>query len=188
MIGLKMTKFQKKWGIIILCVWVLAWLLVAEICKANEPQGNRNRRVDTALWLARSIVGECGWKCVDTGEAAAIAWIYHKRSYHFPGRNYFRAMMDYSAAIRVGRAWIRNLNRRGDRPRLLEGQIYWGKHRKLWMKTLDFADRFFRGQVTDPCPQCLHFGGHFDKKNMNMSVWKVADTPGTKNLFFEKRL
>ena len=182
-----MTKFQKKWGIIILCVWVLTWLVVAEVCKANEPMGKRNRRIDTALWLARSCVGEAGWDSFESGECAAIAHVYHKRSYHFPGRNYFRAMMDYSAAIRVGRPWIRNLNRKGNRPHLLEGQIYWGKHRKLWKQTLDFADRFFRGQIPDPCPECLHFGGNMDVKRMDETIWEPVEL-GFRNTFWKKRI
>ena len=149
----------------------------------------RGKRPDLALWLARSCVGEAGWNSADTGECAAIAWVYHKRSYNFPRRDYFKTMMEYSAAIKPDprRPWIRRLTRRGDRPPLLETNIYWGKHQKKWFKVLEVADNFFRGRVTDPCPDCLHYGGHFDKKRMDLTIWRVAKTPDFNNLFFERR-
>jgi hypothetical protein len=184
-----MTEYQKKWGIVLLCVWVLGWLLVAEVCKAEQPKGASRNRVDVAVWLAQSIVGECGWKCAQTGEGAAIAWIYFKRSYNHHRRDYFRAMFDYSAALRVGyktRPWLRQLNRSGKRPRLLETNTAWSRHQKYWFKTLALADEFFEGKVKDTCPNCLHFGGVMDVKNMNPAVWKKVDVP-FRNKFWEKR-
>lgn len=184
---LHLTEKQKKVGLIVVCAWILAWLLVAEVCRASEPAGN-GQRVDLALWLARSCVGESGWDSVETGECAAIAWIYHKRSYMLPGRNYFRAMVEYSAAIKPDqrRPWLRRLTRKGDRPRLLETNINWSYHRKKWMETLAFADKFFRGLVPDPTPEAMHFGGVFDEYRMDPQIWEPIDT-GFKNTFWKRR-
>jgi len=143
---------------------------------------------DVALWLARSCVGEAGWHSVDNGECAAIAHVYHKRSYTLRSRNYMRAMTEYSAAVRVGRPWIRQLTRKADRPRLLETNVYWGRHRDKWIKTLQFADDFFRGRIPDPTPEALHYGGGMDRGRLDPNVWEVMSTPKFRNEFYRKRV
>jgi hypothetical protein len=184
-----MTTATKDKLIIMACIWVLLFLIIAKLCEASEPPGPRDR-VDLALWLARACIGEAGWRSAETGECAAIAHVFHKRSYMAPGRDYFTAMREYSAALRVGiktRPWLRNLRRDGRRPRLLEGQIYWGKHRPLWLKTLELADRFFKGRVLDPTPEALHFGGLMDVKNMDPDQWAIINV-NFKNKFWRKKI
>lgn len=153
--------------------------LIATVCEAKPK-----KRIDLALWLARSCVGEAGWNSVESGECAAIAWVYHKRSYMYPRRDYRRAMVDYSAAIRIGRPWIRALNRKGDRPPMLETNIHWGAHVKKWQATLDFADTFFKGRIPDPVPEALHYGGRMDRGRLDPRRWIVMDTPDFRNEFY----
>lgn len=185
-----MTTKQKDFLLIMALAWILIGLLVAEICNANEPPGDGRQKPDLGLWLARACVGEAGWKSFQTGECAAIAHIFHKRSYNHHRRSYFKSMVDYSAALRVGyktRPWLKHLNRAGNRPRMLESNVSWSIHHPLWVKTLDFADRFFKGQIPDPTPKALHFGGVMDVVNMDPLVWKQIDTP-FRNKFWERRM
>lgn len=183
-----MSERQKKLLLVACCIWVLGFLLIAELCRANGPINMRKQKIDVALWLARSCVGEAGWDSVDTGECAAIAHIYHKRSYMLPKRDYFKAMIDYSVAIKPDprRPWIRNLNRTDRRPRMLSSNTSWTIHYPKWKKTLEFADRFFSGLIQDPCPECLHFGGVMDRKRMDSKLWKRAEL-GFRNEFWVKR-
>jgi hypothetical protein len=54
--------------------------------------------------------------------------------------------------------WVRDLNRRGKKPKGWPSNASWEKHRPIWKDTLDRASLFLEGKVSNPCPGAKHFG------------------------------
>lgn len=143
-------------------------------------------KTDTALWIARSCVGEAGFSAVYTGECAAIAHIYRKRAL-ISGASYYRTMRQYSAAIKLnrGKIWVLSLSRDGRRPHGW-GRADWMIYREKWLDTLHLADSFMRGDISDPLPPALHYGGKMDIR-LNLKLWERMHTPHYRNIFYKRR-
>jgi hypothetical protein len=144
---------------------------------------------DVPLWLARSCVGEAGFKSAENGECAAIAWIYRKRQTvnHLP---YYEVVRKYSASVkpRSGRTrlWVMSLRRDLSRPKGFPKRLVWARYRDAWADVLDVADRFVRGEIADPLPDADHFGGRMDHWRAERAGWIVLRTD-YRNIFYRIR-
>lgn len=143
---------------------------------------------DVALWLARSCVGEAGFDAADTGECTAIAHVYAKRV-HISRIPYYKMIRKYSAAVsdQRRRPWINQLNRACARPKGFGKNLKWERYQERWKRTLDTADSFFRGELSDPTPTAKHYGGWIDRHNLDPRVWKRIPDTGFRNYFYEMR-
>jgi hypothetical protein len=166
------------WGIALLTVLLFT---VADLI-ASE-------REDTALWLARSCIGEAHWQAVDTGECAAIWWVYRKGAAK-KDRPLLRQAKLYSAAIKRGahnrRKWIFGLDRSGKKPSNW-ADAKWSKKRDSWIETLALADSFLRGEIEDPLPSAEHYGGRMDRHRLCPKAWARIPAPGFVNWYYARR-
>jgi hypothetical protein len=162
---------------------ILVPLVMATLLRPTEPPS------ETALWLARSCIGEAGWDAAERGECAAIWHVYHRRS-QLLGWPLLRVVKRYSAAVKPGshsRPWVRALTRDGAKPRGWDRRMKWGRYRDRWYQTLALADLFVAGRVADPLPAAGHYGGPMDR-GLNPRVWVRIDTGGRfANWFYRRR-
>ena len=140
-----------------------------------------------ALWLARSCVGEAGFESGETGECAAIHHVYLKRS-HIANRRYSKIMHSYSAAIRPGhgKRWVRNLRADGKNPPGF-GNMDWSLYREQWLGILDTARKLVAGEIEDPLPSALHYGGWVDRHRLDRRYWRPIKNTGFRNTFYERK-
>jgi len=142
---------------------------------------------DPALWLARSCVGEAGWRSIETGECAAIGYVYRKRAKR-SGSTYLDVLRRYSSAVGpYGRRWVRSLSRDLRRPHGWPRALKWGEHTERWHNVLAYTDAFERGELNDPTPRALHYGGWLDLHRLDPSQWQRMKLPKFKNFFYMKR-
>lgn len=158
----------------LLLLWLLL-LAVAIFASAVECE-----RPDTALWLARSCVGEAGFGAHETGECLAIAHVYAKRS-SITGRSYYSTMRAYSAAIKPrsnkNNPWVLQLNVDATRPRGWPHGLDWDNYRSDWMATLQLARQFLSpDRQPDPLPTATHYGGWVDRHRIP-GHWVRIPTP-----------
>ncbi len=141
---------------------------------------------DTALWLARSCAGEAGFKATETGECQAIWWIYKKRA-ELSGSTTHYVCMNYSAALKTNnQKWVGFLNRDGTRPAHWPKHPKWSNYKADWIKMLGTADAFLKGQVSDPRPSALHYGGNMDR-NLDLKIWEALPRLLHRNTFYRQR-
>lgn len=148
-----------------------------------------SERHDTALWLARSCIGEAGWQAAETGECAAIWHVYDKRA-RDTGRPLLRQARLYSSAIKRGpwsRPWVFGLSRAGDKPRDWPKRLLWHRYRDRWHQTVALADSFLKGGIDDPLPSAEHYGGRMDRGNLCPRAWRRVQTRGFVNLYYARR-
>jgi hypothetical protein len=146
---------------------------------------------DVGLLLARSCVGEAGFKAIGTGECAAIMHIYKKRAPEPTKSSLYWTARQYSSAVKYLRnhpnRWVLQLNRRMIRPRSWDRRLSWKNHIPHWKKALNLADNFLAGEVPDPVPQAMHYGGHMDRHRLSPRVWKRIRGLKYENTFYELR-
>jgi hypothetical protein len=140
-----------------------------------------------ALLLAQSCVGEAGFKSAETGECAAIAHVYLKRS-EKSGLSFVRVMRRYSAAIKpgVGKLWVRNLRHDGLKPRGWPRHLKWSRYVDDWRAVLNVANAFLAGRVKDPLPNALHYGGWIDRHRLG-PAWQRIPVDKFRNWFYRRR-
>jgi hypothetical protein len=145
-------------------------LLIGEKCFAGED--------DTALWLARSAIGECGWDCSETGEAAAIWHVYAKRGI-INNKGTLWTARKYSAAIKRGKhqrnKWVVHLSGT-EKPLKWPPNLDWGKYCARWIATLEHAKAFIAGEVADPLPDAVHYGSRIDAWRAGKN-WRRVKAP-----------
>jgi hypothetical protein len=163
---------------------ICAVALVTTLAWSGDAKSN-----DVALWIARSCVGEAGWKSHETGECAAIAHIYKKRS-AINGWSYYRTMRKYSGAIKRhrghSREWLFGLKQGAVRPIQWPSRLKWSEYEDDWQLTLDMARRFVSGEIDDPLPRADHYGSWVDRHRV-LPSWELLPTPNFKNWFFNER-
>ena len=144
----------------------------------------------TAVLLAQSCVGEAGFESIDTGECAAILHIYRKRS-EVLGWPIEKVVRRYSAAVKERgdhpNSWVLHLNDGGGKPHRWSSRLRWEYHRDRWMAVLNYARAFLRGEVDDPLPQAVHYGGRMDRHRLSMRVWTIIRDTGFLNTFYARR-
>lgn len=151
---------------------LLALVLHTCTARADEP--------DTALWLARSCVGEAGFDSVSTGECAAILNIYKKRVKP-TGLSIYRVVRKYSAAIKPfhnrRHKWVMYLNRALTQPQHWPTEkATWRRYRNKWREVLILCEDFLVGRIKDPLPQADHYGGVMDRINGVKAGWHMLRT------------
>ena len=170
---------------VVLAVVTVALLIAGAARGAQAPAEK-----DVALWLARSCVGEAGWKAHGTGECAAIFHVYKKRS-EISGLSLYKVMRKYSAATkpRPGRKnqWVLHLNRAGEKPKHWPAGAKWQVYQSDWGFALVEAERFLRGDTADPLPDALHYGCIYDRWRARLHGWKELETPNFRNDFYTVR-
>jgi hypothetical protein len=147
----------------------IVWFFWSKPGHAEEP--------DTALWLARSCIGEAGFNAHQTGECAAIWHVYRKRS-ELTGWTVYRVARKYSAAIKPGKQknkWVLYLDRDGNRPKHWPA-AKWDLYRDDWMATLEHVEGFMKGEVSDPAPDAMHYGSTIDAHRAIRAGWKLIKT------------
>jgi hypothetical protein len=160
---------------------ILLLLILAVLAVASPTHAQ-----DVALWLARSCVGEAGFDSGATGECAAIAHVYAKRT-KYTGLDLYRVIRRYSAAVKTCRlGWVCKLTRDLSRPENWPYRSDWKAYRAHWRNTLLMADHFVEGLVADPLPQADHYGGRMDHHRAVAAGWKMLQTP-YKNRFYRVR-
>lgn len=161
-------------GAVIAVLFAFSWL--TKDAQSKEP--------DIALWLARSCVGEAGFRSGDTGECAAIAHIYKKRGGHF-----YTTMRKYSGALKTHskhtRPWLFDLNRAMRRPDGWPEHLKWSAYIDDWKKTLWVSDQFLAGNIPDPLPDAEHFGGWVDRHRVPKHWVRIPS--GYRNRFYKMR-
>jgi hypothetical protein len=151
------------------------------------PQESRENH-EAALWLARSCIGEAGWQSAESGECAAIMWVYAKGARN-KGRSVLRQARLYSSAIKRGshsRAWVFGLNRTCTKPLGWPHHLRWDRYADRWRYTLALADLFLRDRILDPLPTAEHYGGRMDR-DLDPRVWRRLKTPGFVNWYYTRR-
>jgi len=142
---------------------------------------------DVALWVARSCVGEAGFDSGESGECAAIAHIYRKRT-KVTQFNLYQVTRRYSAAIKKGphqkRKWVFYLCRDLKKPKYWSKGLHWPNYRDKWASILKLCDDFIAGKVLDPIPHADHYGGRMDRHRAKKWNWYKLDTPDFKNHFW----
>lgn len=108
----------------------------------------------TRLWVARSCFGEATWNHHD---CASIFWVYRKRAAR-AGVDWFGVMRRYSEPLKGKTARSREILTYpwGDVP----GKS--ARFNRNWTKLRELATRLVAGEVPDPCPEAIHFGGRMD--------------------------
>lgn len=142
---------------------------------------------ETRLWLARSLVGEAGWRAAD--EHAAIAHVYVVRWRMSKRRSLVQLVRAYSAAVHGRRnlkhPWIYGLNVDGAEPAGWPvGKARWTRYRDAWLDVLEWSDRWAAGAVANPCPRANHFGGHVDRHRADALRWHVVKCSAPMRNFF----
>jgi hypothetical protein len=110
------------------------------------------------VWQARSCVGEIGWNDLDTCTAMTLV---HQRRARRLGWPLVRMIRTYSRPVRptARRRWVLQLNRRGAQPADWPEEADWSNFRGRWLRVLSHVRDVLGGQVPDPCPGALHYGG-----------------------------
>ena len=115
-----------------------------------------------ALDLARCGVGEAGWK-PDDDEHTSIWWVVRKRFTQavkrWPGLLPRHVLWGYCKALSGDRQWLRELSLVGMPAHWPQHRADWPRHRSLWLRVVERAQRFVLGQLPDPCPAAMHWGG-----------------------------
>lgn len=135
---------------------------------------------DVKLWLARSVLGEAGWRRFD--EYSAIAFVYAERAEQSASHDFLDMVRTYSAAVKPGNhhrnPWLFELGLHGERPRswpfdpeTKSGPLWSGLHREAWIETLAWADEWQAGKRANPCPGANHFGGWIDRHRAVAARW-----------------
>jgi hypothetical protein len=178
------TVLNSKKGGTVLKIILLPLLFTLGTFHVKHSEADR-----TALWLARSCVGEAGWDAAESGECAAIWHVYGKRA-RDTGRPIKRTARLYSSAIKRGpwaREWVFGLNRGGEKPKGWPKRLRWNRYRDRWFETLALADLFLEGRIEDPLPSAEHYGGRMDRKNLCPRSWKRIQAHGFVNWFYARR-
>jgi hypothetical protein len=156
---------------------IMALLFAGAKCFGQEED-------KTALWLARSCIGEAGYNAHETGECAAIWHVYKKRG-AINGKGTLWTARKYSAAIKNGahqrNKWVMHLSG-AEQPRKWPRNLNWSKYRDRWLDTLERAKAFVRGELADPLPSAVHYGSRIDRHRARKN-WRRVKSP-FKNWFW----
>jgi hypothetical protein len=164
---------------------IMMAIMICLLCMAIDANAQDDDTDEhTALWLARSCIGEAGWSSHQTGECAAIMHVYKKRS-AIRGTSILATAARYSAAIKPGNhqrnKWVRHLDGL-ERPKHWPKGADWNKYKNSWMTTRDHAREFVAGNIPDPLPSAMHYGSRIDRHRAQPN-WKLLKTP-YRNLFW----
>ena len=131
---------------------------------------------DDNLWLARSCIGEAGWRAWESGECAAILHIYKKRT-ELTGESIAKLASRYSAAIKSHKGkrnkWVLGLTKDADKPKQWPSRLNWERFRFDWVMTQILVDLFMSDMVEDPLPDAMHYGSIIDPPPLRAKLIKT---------------
>jgi hypothetical protein len=160
-------------------ITILSVLLVAAPALAYRPPLPETEWDEsTQLTLAQAMVGEADWHEPDH---VAIAFVLARRwRIHQQNRGplpFARYIELYSASLRSGSSrseWVRALPW-GPLP---------GPYGTRWDRIQKLVRAWGAGQVKDPCPSAMHWGGAMDRPSRSMSPISCGLT---RNIFYTQR-
>jgi hypothetical protein len=130
------------------------------------------------LTLARAMVGEADWHEPDHIAIAFVLarrWRIHQLNREpLPFQRYIEL---YSASLRSDSersAWIRALP---------WGPIP-GPYEMRWARVLKLVQAWGQGNVKDPCPSAMHWGGTMDRPSRR---WSPVSCGMTRNIFYTRK-
>lgn len=114
---------------------------------------------NASLVQTRSCVGETQFH-EDT--CVAMTWVHLKRA-RLHGVSFVSMASRYSTVLRrPSRAWIFQLKLEGPPPARWPRGISWSRYQERFRELHEKVDEVLRGEVPDPCPDVLHYGGPMD--------------------------
>jgi hypothetical protein len=138
------------------------------------------------LALSRCLVAECDRRAQKPKESAAIAWVLQKlriqyNEHHKTPRTYADQVHEYCAVFDKRSRFYYLPRARSIRKSTFANPLHI-KTKSLWANIRNFAIRFFNGEIVDPHPLAMHFGGGLDinsakSKNLIL-VAKYCDKHG----------
>ena len=161
--------------VVIICGWA------ATCVQAQAPLPAAQWTPRARLATARACRGEADWLSYLTGDCTAIAWVLSKR-WHAHGRPRGRSYLE------LVRTYSSPLTGRSRRARTTQ-QLPWGPLTgrlaavsRHWLRTLRLVEAWGRGDVPDPCPRAVHWGGRGDSPQGAMV--RVCAGLGTANILY----
>lgn len=147
----------------------------------------------TKLWLARSVLGEAGWR--REAEYSAIAYVYVARAEQSKTKDFLEVIKSYSAAVKsFGRRrnpWLFELGLDSARPSNWPmddngiGPRWEGLHDEAWLEVLSWADEWQEGLHDNPCPGANHYGGWVDRYRAEQARWvRIKCSSTMRNRFY----
>jgi len=184
---------RTKKGLVWFAFGVITFALITLGCecdaRAEVPVPADQWSDENRLWLARSLIGEVGWRRPE--EQAAVAWVYATRA-RSSSKGFGWMLRRYSAAIRAPglkrQPWIGEIM---DHRRPLSwprGPRWTGLHDRAWLDVVELVDGFEAGLVPNPCPEANHYGGPIDDHRARKARWvRVCRDKRFRNRFFDSR-
>ena len=135
-------------------------VLLPHVALAQAPAlGPSDWSEGTQTLLAAAVVGESGWQRVTDHDA--LPWLLYAR-WRAIGGSFDDVILQYCKALTGKRVWLLELNPQGVKPPMWPANASWAKHRRKWLAIRDRIGAWARGEVRNPCPTAVHFGGHMD--------------------------
>jgi len=132
---------------------LLGALLYSCEAKAQEPDDS------TALVLAIAFVAEAGWDAEQ--DHAAIGHVLRKRAER-RGIALRQQAVEYVSAFKVASPrsrWLLALNLDARKPDGWPSSLSWAAHVPRWLRVVERARAFLRGEIADPCSAgVVHWG------------------------------
>jgi hypothetical protein len=162
-------------------------VLSLSFLSAPRAEGRGLLRAADKLWLARAMVAEASWD--NPTDHAAIAYVLFRRwQLHRDTYPAFNEMIRaYCRALRPRRArydrqrWVRSLQFNSREPHQWPERATWSNYVARWDEIRQRVELFATGDLADPCPSAIHWGGEMDPSHGWVRV-RCAGT--TRNRFY----
>lgn len=146
-------------------------------------------RSDDSVWLARSCVGEAGWRAHETGECLALLHLYRKRA-ALTGETVVELARRYSAAIKrhgtQRNRWVWHLGG-ASQPRGWPSGVDWQRYVYHWLQTRFVVAMFLQGRTVDPLPAAMHYGCVLDPQPTGTVRMRTQRAMRFRNRFYRLR-
>jgi hypothetical protein len=153
---------------------VLAALALIALALTPLERPIEEPTLDDRITLARALVAEADFHEPDH---QAIAWVLAKRYRITRGDEPFAAFVArYCSAFKTDTYRSRTIR-----------QLPWGTAplghpwKTGWTSVRRFVESWLRGNVQDPCPEAMHFGGPMDTPPPG---WRLVQCGETRNRFY----
>jgi len=178
----------------LLLLAALLWLVLStRTAAARPPLPPEQRTPEAELWLARTFVGEAGWRAKRThvGIAYVLARRWRRAVARWPDMRFDTVIKNYAHALGFRRRgtptkrqlWIRGLEGELRPEHWPRSRASWKRHVSLWKSARERAARFFAGRLRDPCKgRAWHWGGTIDvdlAASKRLRPVDCGDTGGT---------
>lgn len=152
---------------------------------AVQSTGAGGESAPPALVLARACYGEAGWNHSD---CSAIFWAMRKRCGHEGRHRGARTDCEWVAHLRSYSHALHGKSERSKRVLLLpdgDSPGWNARTNRRWAALREHARRLVAGEVPDPCPKAVGWGGTMDKPRPRQVPVKCITA--TSNWFYRVR-